>query len=784
MIVIPFFVVASVLFFEFRYREKIFHNEKIVNLNIQYQDKIIVNQRVVDILSEDMLNNKDIQMILHDVNNGKDIGKNRQKLYKMLYSKYMYLKKQGILQFHFHLANGDSFLRFHKKEKYGDSLLFRNSIKKVIATQKKVYGFEIGKYFAGFSYVYPIFFNNKYVGSVEYSISVKSVIEQMRETLGAKFTMILKESEIEGVITQKHIEKYFHRCMFDKNYYMANSINEKKVFNQEIIEKLNTSAVAKLQKNKNFVEAVELKNKPSQVIVFLSLLDTKQNNIGYIISMLEDDFIYILFIGQLLKLFIVFVIILILVNFYFSNKQKTNLIEQLQEAIDKTTLVSKTDSKGKITYANEAFVKISGYNLEELIGKQHNIVRDKNTSKVLFRDMWKTILSKKIWHGTITNKTKNGEQYTVDATIIPILNIDGEIAEFVAIRHDITELEKYKEILKNQLDDTSKSLKENINYTVQYEEAINSSTAVLKTDTKNNIIYANDKFCKLSGYTKEELVGKNCEKLHHEKHLKTNECKTILQKMKNKEIVSIVFTNVSKNGELYFLDTLIYPMVSLKNKVIEHLHLMHDISEIINLHQELEDTQKEIIYKMGEIGETRSKETGNHVKRVAEYSKLLGLLYGMEEKEAELLKQASPMHDIGKVGIPDNILKKPGKLDALEWEVMQTHAQLGYEMLKHSNRDILKVAATVAGEHHEKYNGKGYPRGLSGKNIHIYGRITAIADVFDALGSDRCYKKAWELDKILKLFKEERGEHFDPVLIDLFLENLDKFLEIRASLKD
>jgi len=222
----------------------------------------------------------------------------------------------------------------------------------------------------------------------------------------------------------------------------------------------------------------------------------------------------------------------------------------------------------------------------------------------------------------------------------------------------------------------------------------------------------------------------------------------------------------------------------MKGEVIEHLHLMHDISEIINLHQELEDTQKEIIYKMGEIGETRSKETGHHVKRVAEYSKLLAILYGLSEKEAELLKLASPMHDIGKVGIPDSVLKKPGKLDKEEWEIMQSHAELGFEMLKHSNRPILKTAATVAGEHHEKWDGSGYPKGLKGENIHIYGRITAIADVFDALGSDRCYKKAWDLDKILKLFEEEKGKHFDPKLIELFFENLEKFLAIRDEFKD
>ncbi|MHB9093773.1 MAG: HD domain-containing phosphohydrolase [Eubacteriales bacterium] len=205
-------------------------------------------------------------------------------------------------------------------------------------------------------------------------------------------------------------------------------------------------------------------------------------------------------------------------------------------------------------------------------------------------------------------------------------------------------------------------------------------------------------------------------------------------------------------------------------------------SALLNL--EIEETQKEIIFTMGEIGESRSKETGNHVKRVAEYSKLLGLKYGMSSEEAEMLKMASPMHDIGKVAIPDSILKKPGKLTDEEFDVMKTHTSIGYNLLKGSKRRILKAAAIVSGEHHEKWNGKGYPSGTKGEETHIYGRITAIADVFDALGSDRCYKKAWDLDRIINLFKDERGQHFDPKLIDIFIENLGEILKIRDSYLD
>ena len=208
------------------------------------------------------------------------------------------------------------------------------------------------------------------------------------------------------------------------------------------------------------------------------------------------------------------------------------------------------------------------------------------------------------------------------------------------------------------------------------------------------------------------------------------------------------------------------------------------IEQIEELHGEITNTQKEIIYTMGEIAETRSKETGNHVKRVAEYSYLLAIKAGLTEEEASILKLASPMHDIGKVGIPDSILNKPGKLTNEEFEIMKTHAQLGFEMLRHSKKPILQAASIVSREHHEKYNGLGYPRGLKEKEIHIFARITAVADVFDALGSERVYKKAWEDERIFNLFNEEKGKHFDPLIVDLFFENISEIYKIRNMFKD
>lgn len=206
--------------------------------------------------------------------------------------------------------------------------------------------------------------------------------------------------------------------------------------------------------------------------------------------------------------------------------------------------------------------------------------------------------------------------------------------------------------------------------------------------------------------------------------------------------------------------------------------------ESVILHEEIVATQREILFTMGEIGESRSKETGNHVKRVAEYSYLLALGLGLSQDQAELLKMASPMHDIGKVAIPDSILQKPGKLTDEEFERMKEHTVIGYQLLNKSGRRLLRHAANIAHEHHERWDGSGYPRGLKGEAIDLFARITAVADVFDALGSARVYKAAWELARILELLRQESGRHFDPAVVDAFMRQLPALLSVRELYSD
>ncbi len=199
----------------------------------------------------------------------------------------------------------------------------------------------------------------------------------------------------------------------------------------------------------------------------------------------------------------------------------------------------------------------------------------------------------------------------------------------------------------------------------------------------------------------------------------------------------------------------------------------------VRLLSELENSQKELIWILTEIMESTSDETGKHIRRVAELSALFAELHPtLNEEDANVLFHASPMHDIGKITVPHDILHKPGRYTEQEFELMKTHTTNAYELLSKSNHKLIKAAAIIAHEHHEKWDGSGYPRQLKANDIHIYGRIVALADVIDALTHARCYKKAWNIDDVLLYISEQRGKHFDPELVDILNNNLDRFLKI------
>lgn len=217
--------------------------------------------------------------------------------------------------------------------------------------------------------------------------------------------------------------------------------------------------------------------------------------------------------------------------------------------------------------------------------------------------------------------------------------------------------------------------------------------------------------------------------------------------------------------------------------ILRKKELNENKTHILELQNKTLTVQKEMIEVLGEAIETRSGETGNHVRRVAKMSRLLGKIYELPKSEYRLIEVISPMHDVGKIGIPEAILDKPGRLSQEERVIIETHTEIGYKLLA-SGGEIMQSAARISLEHHERWDGKGYPNQLVADEIHIFARITAITDVFDALMSKRCYKAPWPLDKVIELFEKECGKQFDPDLCRLFLNNIQQFIDIRQEYPD
>ncbi len=221
---------------------------------------------------------------------------------------------------------------------------------------------------------------------------------------------------------------------------------------------------------------------------------------------------------------------------------------------------------------------------------------------------------------------------------------------------------------------------------------------------------------------------------------------------------------------------LLHNQVKEQNKILD--------SKVQERTEQLTETRMEIIQRLGRAGEYRDNETGMHVIRMSHFSALLAEANGMSPEECELILNASPMHDIGKIGIPDRILLKPGRLDKDEFKTMQSHTTIGAEILSGSNSSMMKMAEEIALTHHEKWDGSGYPSGLKGEDIPIEGRIVAIADVFDALTSDRPYKKAWTVEEALAELENSAGKHFDPQLVEKFKGIVDEIQKVKNKYTD
>ncbi|HKL43624.1 MAG TPA: HD domain-containing phosphohydrolase [Clostridia bacterium] len=240
-------------------------------------------------------------------------------------------------------------------------------------------------------------------------------------------------------------------------------------------------------------------------------------------------------------------------------------------------------------------------------------------------------------------------------------------------------------------------------------------------------------------------------------------------------------------GAVDYISKPIQPMI-VKSRIKTHLeiadrekHLQRLVNDKVKL---LNHMNYEIIDILGRASDYKDTETGEHIRRTQEYSYLLAKSYGLSEEKSQLIKKATPMHDLGKIGVPDGILQKKGKLNKEEWEYIMKHPKIGYDIIGNQSSKLLKVAKKIALEHHEKWNGTGYPKKLKGNEISLEGRIVSIVDVFDALTTKRPYKEAWPLEKAFDLIKEESGEHFDPNIVEIFLNLKNEIKEIHQSIME
>jgi len=496
----------------------------------------------------------------------------------------------------------------------------------------------------------------------------------------------------------------------------------------------------------------------------------------------EDSLFEVYFkeIVALITLFIMMItfIIILLINIKKRKKAEERIRKQLsfqQNLIDNVnTPIYYKNTRREYIGCNKAFLELFEINKSDLMNKNTYFLHDTARGKFIDEKDIELLRNHQLQEYEGNIKRKDGT--TKDLMIYKnIFFEEDKIGGIIGALFDVSEI---------------KSLNHNLNALLS---TFDTNVIASKTNKDGKIIYISKAFKKISEYTENELLGQSHKILKsdlNDRYIYDKLWDTI----NSKKIWMGELINKSKSGHTYTLQTIITPEYDKDGNFLNYTSISQDITaqklvekahkEIGILNEDIVATQKEIIFRLGALAESRSKETGLHVKRVAKYSELLALYSGLSKEEAEIVKTASPMHDIGKIAIPDIILNKPARYTPEEFEIMKTHAQIGYDMLKDSNKEILKAAAIIAYEHQEKYDGSGYPRGISAHDIHIYGRITAIADVFDALGSQRVYKKAWSDKEIFKLFRDESGKHFDPALIKIFFDNIDEFLKIRNDMKD
>ncbi len=461
-------------------------------------------------------------------------------------------------------------------------------------------------------------------------------------------------------------------------------------------------------------------------------------------------------------------------------RRNQRLLEQYRQLVDASAIVTKLDRDGRITYVNDHFCEHTGYEKGELIDSDIRRLRHPDETKDLSGALWQGILDGERWAGIVKNQTRSGALFVVESSLVPIFDDNGQVEEVVCLDVDITDFYLNYEGLLDTLSCSQRSLQEQTHFLDEYKRALDLGTCICITDIQGRILGSNKQFASLLGYDAKSLSARLLADIttgNHEHCFRDFASRIDAQ-------CSEVMNFRHRDGSERTFSVVYIPLRDLQGEITSVILGCQDVTESMRLTRDVLETQRELLLVMGEVVETRSRETGRHVKRVAEIAHLLALQSGLSKEQAEMLKTTAPIHDVGKVGIADAILHKPGKLDPAEYESIKTHAEIGYRILSTIDRPLVAMAARIAYEHHENYDGSGYPRGLKGEEISIEGRIVAIADVLDALSQKRIYKSAWDSAAIHEFMREQRGIKFDPALVDLVFAHWDEILDIRDRYRD
>ncbi len=334
-------VLLVALTFEYQYKIAAHHEEKIYDLQLQYKYVLQLHKKIVDLFIEDVINNPEVVQIMSEASRGINRDANRDRLYAKYRKRYKHLESKGILQFHFHLANGDSFLRFHKPGKYGDNLLaIRPTIKAVHETKNSVSAYEIGRLVDGFRYVYPIWQDSEIIGTVECSTAPLSMLEMMRSSLDAKYSMILAKEFLYKKIKPEQLERYFHTSAIHEGYMMHHDVHDERIVPTTIPEHFKTEIYQKMTSKQAFVASHIATPFKAHLMVFVPIHNINGERVGYFFSKRTDTTVMKILYEQLFKLLAAFSALAVIFHLYRKNRRTQYLLEQYKDAVDQSTLVS------------------------------------------------------------------------------------------------------------------------------------------------------------------------------------------------------------------------------------------------------------------------------------------------------------------------------------------------------------------------------------------------------------------------------------------------------------